>query len=261
MDAVTLALAKKYTDRICSVETTEYAAKWDTSIDPSKAAIFGANGFTYFQISDFVPSAKDLYGGSVIGVNGETTTNETITSLTDVGEGIINIGTGGMYGIVVTQPLVNGSVPAGIYMNTVFVDMGYTSCTIAWSTETIHPIEPKFLPGVDVIDLDEYGIDFKAIGMAGGGRVHVGDLSALRERIDKANKSFVLKIDLGYPSFIPYSGIHTEDDCVTTRGFNFEFSTDAFVNGNITRFTAEIFLVGGYVTVVIENIPIPNSGA
>ena len=75
--------------------------------------------------------------------------------------------------------------------------------------ETIHPIDPKFIPGAEVLDLDEYGISLQTIFAAGGGTNYI-DTSPLFAKIERG-KRYILRGAYGEyfietePTYIQYS--------------------------------------------------------
>ena len=89
-------------------------------------------------------------------------------------------------------------------------DQTATSCTIAISveTETIHTIDPKFLPAAEVLVLEDYGISLQTLFAKGGGKQTI-DASPLFAKMERG-KRYILRGAYGEdvieaePGFIQY---------------------------------------------------------
>ena len=88
---------------------------------------------------------------------------------------------------------------------------GNHTIAIYKETETIHPIDPKYLPGV-TIDLTEYGIDLVSFVLAGGGVTTVEGTAEMWQKITDAGGIVELICPLGEefarltPTMITFGG-------------------------------------------------------
>ena len=138
----------------------------------------------------------DLHGIASITIKGKETTVEHTEmpdlsslidedgiqsiSMNDIGAAILSVSVAGaeMLGI-------GEGVYIGFVSNAIFI----SKITFA---ETIHPIDPKFIPGVVEIDLNAYGIDPVAIVMSEAKETRIVGTKAMWEEINK-NKNVVFK--------------------------------------------------------------------
>ena len=154
-DLITYAMAKAYSDKKGGY-TEGVTLTYDGNKE-GKDTFLDLNGVNFVRIG----KAIDIHKITTVTL-GDTEIKASDLEFTSEGGAdiVLYSGSEGIY--VFTN---DGNVPAGTY---VLDDNGYVITKVV--TETIHPIDPKFLPGVE-LNLDTYGIggEILALVSSGGG--------------------------------------------------------------------------------------------
>lgn len=217
MDAVTLAMAKKYTDS----QRLGYSAYdmldmvcFDGNIADKPTISGEALGLsgTYVHASDKVFDGGIALEADVRLGNGEIYSVKNLR-VDKSGDGIwFLLGKMDLSGIHFEGErllaLSFGSAlaealgrPAGTYVwtETIYGYYFFVCGASGHFTETIHPIDPKFLPGV-VVDLDKYGIGEIILYLfSQGGGTHTAE--AVKEFWDAVSKGNELQLTMQYSPF------------------------------------------------------------
>lgn len=195
MDSVTLALAKAYTDsqRLAYSEWGVSLISFDGDIvnrDAVPGEALGLGG-TFVYASDEVISGGtvrtvDVYAKGTDGKDYVINAANPVIRITDDGIGLVmgKAYTTECLAISFGSDIANLlSVSPGTYVwtDTVSGAFCYVGSIHGNFTETIHPIDPKFLPAGDdnILDLDELGIDFVSMVQNGGGTAEYTDKTAV----------------------------------------------------------------------------------
>ena len=152
MDVITLAMAKAYTDKKAIGGEESHVFKWDARNGTDGLTTNTAG--TYAKISNLTPTAAELEGG-ILDIAGLIQIDLSVSGGTIAQSG--NAFALGQYLVIAT--VAEGEYPeSGIYINVGLALEVYGQenpfVTLQW--ETIHPIDPKYLPGVclPVVELE-----------------------------------------------------------------------------------------------------------
>lgn len=184
MDIVTLAMAKAYSDSKGGyTETTKKYVLPETAVDPSThTTAFGVNGC--FMLPEFVLEADKNYKVVVDGLT-EEYWSSNYTAHTIGNHYLYN----GYEEYNDGKPWLVASVASRGVCAVAFLDPAENekSHTVAVYevSETIHTIDPKYLPGVK-IDLADYGVDVFTLFAQGGGTAQINNLGAFNQAIRTA---------------------------------------------------------------------------
>jgi hypothetical protein len=174
------------------------------------------------KVSDVPISVSKFKSVSVVlGEFNSTLLAEELQIENDEAMGVTNISnTAGipMATIVLKDVDVGISISKGIY-----VAMDKSSGFLVYAiefTETIHPIDLKYLHGVTTINLDEYGIDLMSLFATGGGSQSY-EVTGFWEKINEADGNVQFVTNIGMLAYmIPSMKSYKEGVGWTTFGFS-----------------------------------------
>lgn len=162
MDIHTLALAKQYTDSQRLGHTEEHKITWQGTVESyQNRVIYEEFGL---KISDLTPAREALDGAKITffspGLDVESMT------LSFPAENVVNETGVSLYyddggDIIVVLEMADGSAEPGVYWQSYAVIQTWLGSYIIVEYQTIHTIDPKYLPGVclPVVEI----ADFNAI--------------------------------------------------------------------------------------------------
>lgn len=131
------------------------------------------------------------------------------------------------------------------------------------SPETIHPIDPKYLPGV-TIDCGAYGIDLATLVMSGGGTVEVLQTSEMWQKINEnadCDLRFSTVIGGERYTFTPVVISKVDGEVVNLGMLLAVVNSGVMVSANIqlTKFTIGDSSEGTFVYATVTQTPIPTT--